>query len=1238
MVCSEFLRGSKMAKSDNIEVATTLLDTFTPDKVKELIELRPWMKTKRFILLTKKHEIEAYIDKCIEKGLCVYDLETNSLNTRTDENGECHAKIVGVCLSHDPDEGIYIPVAHEHAEDYNVPLNFVIRETKRLKANCVLIFHNFKYDGQILRSHGITFESEDEYEDTYLMAAVQDASRKEKNLKYLSGALLDRPQLEIDDLGIQGTKKNTVAFYLVPPQKAVYYGGGDGMNTMALYLYLKQKIDEMDPNRKDGPWAIYNVEKRCLFVTMEMERNLVKIDREYLENTTQDVDARMVKIIRDIYKISGHEFDINSTKQLGVVLFEELKIPYPSKLGKSKKGDYLTNSEVLEMVTTKNPIVNLILTYRGYVKIRSTYLQNWLINSDKNSEVKFQLNQIQADTGRYSGSGGKGLEIDGYCGVNCQNIPTYDKKNPHSINLRRAMVAHHGFKMVSIDYSGEELRIATNFSREPKWIQEFLHGTGDLHSITGRIITGKQDIDKKERSLGKCVAKGTLIATNRGWIPIEDIKVGDLVVTHTGELKKVLEVHHMGFKKGKEIESTIGYKITCGYNHQFLSVDDNWVRAEDLKLSDELRSVSCDKMNPSESYRLHFNFWDKGNNNFISENLPYIEINKLWARLLGYLLGDGHIHKHYAGIVCSPKDEDVKQDIIETCNKLGLPVNAVLRHRKGAKNPLWAINVGSTIFSRFCTHLGFSGRRGKIFRIPYFIFRSPKHVSKEFLRALFETDGTASGMLSVCTKDKELAQDIVLLLMSFGIKAYIYPKPSKKYKRDYYQVQISRLASDKFFKDIGFISKRKTEMLGEIVRRSRHKNAIKDQLWSTKIKNIRDIDNVELMDLTIEDDHTYVAQGFVTHNTVNFLTMYGGGAGGFAAQAKIPFETAKKMIITFFKEYSGLNKWIKREWAASRKRGYSRTAFGRRRPLEEFYNNPDKGIQSKGDRCAINSAIQGSAADILKIAMWRVYKWIRDNNFQDDVKILLPVHDEILYEVREDKMDMIVPELCRLMKIRDVTDKLKWQVPMEVDAEYGDSFHVDHDYWKEVEDRKREPSTVTAPEDNIPKLFDTSDKPETPETTEVIEKPEQIKEPEKKEEEKKTEKLLSSVGTTTQGSTNYYQDMVISDENFDEKGTREKIHQVLDGTENKMDQKLFKDTHIKNQIDEKGFFNFTIDIDLVSAIKIRFILETVKSGDNMFVGPKNKICLINKDGEVFYKSKEELSIDSFLALCIVFNI
>jgi DNA polymerase-1 len=335
----------------------------------------------------------------------------------------------------------------------------------------------------------------------------------------------------MDDLGIQGTKKNVVAFNMVPPQKAVYYGASDAMNTLALYFYLKEKLDEMDPTKKGGPWFIYRVEKRCLFVTMEMERNLVKIDKEYLIGVNADIEERMSKLIKEIFSIVGHEFDINSTQQLGVILFDELKLPYPAKAIKTKTGHYQTNSEILEMVSTKNPIVNLILTYRGYVKIRSTYLHNWLINTDENNEAKFQMNQVQADTGRFSGSGGKGLYADGYCGVNCQNIPTYDKSDPHAVNLRRAMVAHHGFKMVSIDYSGEELRIATNFSREPKWIQEFLHGTGDLHTITGQIITGKTVLTKKERGMGKTLNFLTMYGGGAVWSAA--LSSGDAATTYS---------------------------------------------------------------------------------------------------------------------------------------------------------------------------------------------------------------------------------------------------------------------------------------------------------------------------------------------------------------------------------------------------------------------------------------------------------------------------------------------------------------------------------------------------------------------------------------------------------------------------------------------------------------------------------------------------------------------------------
>jgi len=447
------------------DIATGMLDVFTGDAVKELLDLRPWMQGKTFELLTKPSEVEAYIDRLIEKGLCGLDLETTSLNTRKKKDNSVYAKIVGVCLAITPNEGAYIPVLHEDKE-FNVPFKFMMQQLKRLVNNCVCVYHNFKFDGEVLRNHGIIIEDEDMYEDTYLLTAIEDASRKEKKLKWLSEHVLKRPMIEITELGVTGSKKKTVAFDMVPPQTAVYYGASDAMNTLGLYLVLKKRVDLQDPDGKQGPWYIYKIEKRALFVTMEMERNTVLIDKEYLLGTQAEVKNRMKGILKDVHNLAGREFDINSPKQLGAVLFDELKIRYPLK-EKSASGQYKTDEKTLVLIEKEAPIVKKILSYRGYSKLLGTYIENFLGNVDEYNYAKFQLNQVRADTGRFSASGGRGVKIDGYCGVNCQNIPTYRKDDPDSIDMRRAVIARPGFKIVTIDYSGEELRIAANMSREP---------------------------------------------------------------------------------------------------------------------------------------------------------------------------------------------------------------------------------------------------------------------------------------------------------------------------------------------------------------------------------------------------------------------------------------------------------------------------------------------------------------------------------------------------------------------------------------------------------------------------------------------------------------------------------------------------------------------------------------------------------------------------------------------------
>lgn len=817
----------------NIKMAINILEPFEKHNIKNIIELHPWMKDKKFLLLNNKEDIINFVNKVIEKKICAIDLETDSLNTRINSKGKCIANIIGVSLSCDINEGAYICIAHEEAEEYNVNIDFVMEQLKRIVDNCIVVFHNFKYDGEILRYYNIIIEDESKYEDTYLMTAVENSSRKEKGLKYLSKTLLKRPQLEFEEMS--GEESD---FSMVPPQKAVYYAAADAMNTLALYYYLEKSLNEQDPTKKEGPWFIYKVEKRCLFVTMEMERNLVKIDKKYIIEQNKEIDNKMKEIEDKIHKIAGQKFDINSTQQLGKILFEELNIPYPSEVEKTKTGSYQTNGEILEKIRDKNSIVEFILAYRSYAKVKSTYLENWLKNADENDEVKFQLNQVQTDTGRYSSTGGKGLNIDGYCGVNCQNIPTYDKNDPYAVNLRRAIIARPGYKIVSIDYSGEELRIATNFSKEEKWIHEFTEGSGDLHTVTARVITGKKEVTKEERKLAK---------------------------------------------------------------------------------------------------------------------------------------------------------------------------------------------------------------------------------------------------------------------------------------------------------------------------------------------------------------------------TLNFLTLYGGGPASFSLQAKIPIETAKKIMSTFFKEYKGLNNWIKEECKRARKRKYSKTALGRRRPLDEFYNSEDESIQSKGDRCAINSAIQGTGADIIKIALWRVYKWIKDNKLQDDVRILMPIHDEILYEIKEDKLDIIIPELCDIMKLKDICKALGWIVPLEVDAEYGDSFDVDHNFWEEVKEKEQN------------KEGKKEDKKDEVQNNDNVQSKDEI-----------------AQETNTASAVSISEKSVIS--NKEAESIIDKYKE--ESTEN---DTITKDT-IEKFIDLKDYYNHVVTINLETAYKLKFMFELLRSTNNLLIGPKKKICIIAKGGEVIYRTTEEFSVDAFTILTILFNI
>lgn len=1023
--------------------------------VKELASTMPWLQGRELLCCETIDQLKDYIDKAISANLCTLDLETTGLSTRL-KNGVPVNKIVGFCLSYNVNSGMYVPINHKVDPELNLDQNAVFEQIQRLIANCVTIYHHAKFDLQFLKNYGFIIPPPEMMHDTLILARLYDAGEKNIKLKYLSAKLLNQEMIEFAE--VAGKSKR---FDLISPREGYIYGASDGICTLQLFLFF------MEQDTIKMQMGLYtNIERKTIYPVMTMETNYIKIDVPYLEGLRDKTIQRMADLKKEVFAKIGHEFNIDSPNQLGKVLFDEMKWPGGVK---TKNGQWQTDDEVLKKLAKTYPVAKNISEYRELTKSLGTYVENILKNRDENDCVKLSFSQTGTDTGRFSSPGGQGIEEDGYCGFNVQSLPA---KKDELMDLRRAFIAREGYTIVAMDFSGEELRVAANLSEEPKWVTAFLNNE-DLHQQTADAVG-------LERKAAKCVSRGTLIASERGWIPIENLKPGDRVVTHTGELKPVTDVFDMGTKPGIRVTTEGGHCIECGENHRFLTENGTWVRAEDLRPCDVIRIVSCVNMTGTKQ-RVHFNIWSKGDECSPSEDSPYIEITKNWAKLLGYVMGDGSAHLNRVLVVCSDIYRDVKDDIVSTAIKLGLPVKSKLRESRGTTksgkplSPMWAISVGSRIVVRFLSSIGVSKRcewrtcptkdrskSTKVFRVPRVVFESPKDVIAGYLQGLFETDGTVGKCdMSMCTKDIELARDVQLLLLQFGIKASISSSPSKWFGKMYHKVYFGRAGAEIFEKEIGFISASKKARLSYVSNKNHRGDSAYTFKWSSAVKTVEKIPELALMDLTVEDDHTYVAQGLVTHNTINFGILYGMGPQSLGAGIGISQTEAKMKIAQFFQNVNILKRWIDREVAKARKLKYARTALGRIRPLGAYYDSGEDGQRAHADRCAVNHAIQGMSADIMKATMVRIHNWIFDNGYQDDVKMLITVHDELVFEIKTEKMDFYVPKLNNIMLMKDILQgMLNWKVPLAVDAEYGPSWHVEGNYFKEHPEGLNEPDVV----------------------------------------------------------------------------------------------------------------------------------------------------------------------------------
>jgi DNA polymerase I-like protein with 3'-5' exonuclease and polymerase domains len=522
----------QVSENKKLDDATTFMEKSGLQRERSVPDIKyPWMEHHKFTLVTTVTEVNHIVDECIKSGFCALDLETEGLDNRIEwKNGkpETIHKIVGYCISYDGIEGFYIPVRHRPKDggpDLNIDNKSVEAAITRLchaaipegtpeaikkdplsykceKPALIIAFWNAQFDQEFLFPvTGIDWWHPESFEDGMLAAFTKYAGDKYLGLKRKAVELLQDingnpyEMIELKQLFFGKTK--AIKFQTLAPDEVgvLRYTGSDAICTYKLCQILVPICHEKHE-------LTYRIEKQTSNVVRVMERNRVRINRKAARETLEEQTKKRQDLLSKIQNFAKQRnvpnLDPNSPKQLSAFLFEPTGLnitPKPEKNEASKQ--YKTDAETLEGLAKRPnapPILKDIVAFREVEKFISTYLDGLANNPDQNDELRFSFKQTGAASGRFSAPAG--MSDHGYSGIPIHGIP-------RGSEIRRVFEARPGYTMVKADYAGEELRIAANISGEIVWINEFLQGSGDLHSITARAFFGKQEVSKDERNAGK---------------------------------------------------------------------------------------------------------------------------------------------------------------------------------------------------------------------------------------------------------------------------------------------------------------------------------------------------------------------------------------------------------------------------------------------------------------------------------------------------------------------------------------------------------------------------------------------------------------------------------------------------------------------------------------------------------------------------------------------------------------
>ena len=483
---------------------------------------------KNYYLIKNEKEIDKWIKEAEESGELTIDTETSSLDAH-------QAELVGISLSTKIGRACYIPIGHK--SDGCLKKEVVLKKLKPLLEDKSVkkIGQNIKFDFIVLYKQDIKMNS---MEDTMLMSYVLDAGKNRHNMDTLSEIHLNHKTITFKEM--VGTGKKEINFSEVELQKAMEYAAEDADITYRLYKIFNKNL------KTEKLTNIYEIfEKPLIEILALMEIEGIRIDSEFLKNLSEKFEKKIKNLEKQIFKISKKEFNIGSPKQLGEIIYNDLKI---AGLKKTRKGSFATSASVLEDLAFKgNQFPQLILDWRQVSKLKNTYsdsLPEHINPKTKRVHTSFLL--AATTTGRLASSD-----------PNLQNIPI---KSEDGKDIRKAFIAKNGFTLVSADYNQIEMRILADLA-DVKELKKAFKNNEDIHSLTASQVFNIdiKKVDQDMRRKAKAINFGIIYG-------ISQYGLAKQIMVSNNEAEEFLNSYFLKFPEIKDyMNATIKFCRKSGY-------------------------------------------------------------------------------------------------------------------------------------------------------------------------------------------------------------------------------------------------------------------------------------------------------------------------------------------------------------------------------------------------------------------------------------------------------------------------------------------------------------------------------------------------------------------------------------------------------------------------------------------------------------------------------------------------